>query len=41
MQAIKDLHICRDFRYLDCYVCNENDLVCLDICIECGEEKTE
>ena len=41
MQAIKDLHVCREFRYLDCTACKEHDLVCLDICIECGEEKIE
>ena len=37
-----DLHVCRDFRYLDCSACKENNLVCdVIICTYCGEEKTE
>ena len=39
--TIKDLHVCKDFRYLDCDVCRENNSECIDVCIYCGEEKIE
>jgi len=39
--TIKDLHICRDFRYLDCETCRENELECIEVCTYCGEEKIQ
>ena len=39
--TVKDLHVCRNFRYLDCDTCKEHELDCIDVCTYCGEEKIE
>jgi len=35
---IKEIHVCREFRYLDCAACPPGE--CEEqICIECGVDK--
>ena len=41
-EILKDLHVCTEFRYLDCLDCNEKQQTCeLIICIECGKDYLE